>query len=411
MLVLRSCNFILFLLCVTFSIIGSSLSIINIGINISIFRILFVMLMLGIIIKRRVTFNKRNFYSIRYFFAWLGIAVVSICWSIDLLLWLKGLSFLIVGIVFVIFAPHILCLKRKVYCVINLIVKIFIIITFMCIVEVFMGVYFFHFDTDIPSVITSMNVGLPLVCFYNVNDLSMFLNIGCFLCLAKSRECIGFYLKKFYLMFFFASIAVIFIGGSRGGIIGFMIGIYTYIMLSSNYKNIKKVVWLNGVCLGLSSVLIVYCAYFFFEGITLEQGSSNYVRLNLIKNGISMILNTYGFGVGAGQSAIADYHIFEVYGLYQLHNWWVHIFAEYGVLIGVGFIVYFVICIKRLFQIYRFGINKIDRDTARCFICILMAQIVTLISPSNVFTLEWIWVYWGVSHSFIAVNSSLQNQR
>jgi len=64
------------------------------------------------------------------------------------------------------------------------------------------------------------------------------------------------------------------------------------------------------------------------------------VRINMVRNGLLIIRDTWGRGVGAGnfENWIADRAYFDTESYVNPHNWWIELLAEYGLLVFAGYL-------------------------------------------------------------------------
>jgi hypothetical protein len=93
------------------------------------------------------------------------------------------------------------------------------------------------------------------------------------------------------------------------------------------------------------------------------QDESVFARTGLFWAGMKMIYDSGGLGVGAGgfSRRIADTS--ATGGLVDPHNVWMEIFTQYGVLIGVAFVAWLVMCAIRLIVFIRRNPARSGTDT------------------------------------------------
>ncbi|MGI6685170.1 MAG: O-antigen ligase family protein [Bacillota bacterium] len=84
-----------------------------------------------------------------------------------------------------------------------------------------------------------------------------------------------------------------------------------------------------------------------------DNDSSIRVRKILILKGLDMLKDTYGLGVGAGSSQfIMEQYQDETFGFIKMHNWWVEVLVDYGVIIWVLLLLFFARMLWDLFKIF-----------------------------------------------------------
>lgn len=131
--------------------------------------------------------------------------------------------------------------------------------------------------------------------------------------------------------------------------------------------------------------------------VTVNLAEEDYVRVNLIKNGFTILINSMFLGVGVGniEFYMAQPGLLPTSGVLNLHNWWMEILVSSGVLI---FIYYLRVYIKRLFTYYReVSLFKNSEDNY-FFIALygmvsMVVFILASVGGSSIFATEWVWAY------------------
>lgn len=120
------------------------------------------------------------------------------------------------------------------------------------------------------------------------------------------------------------------------------------------------------------------------------SGSSDIARLNLIKNGLYFLKQTYGFGVGAGNlyNWLAERSIYYIGDLRFIHNWYIEVLVTFGV---VFFILYMIFHGRILHKLYSHKYRTSSLKTS-FFLSFLCFSVVSISSSSNVYS-EWVWMY------------------
>ena len=109
-----------------------------------------------------------------------------------------------------------------------------------------------------------------------------------------------------------------------------------------------------------------------------------------------MIYSTAGIGVGAANSPYyLEKYYANTHGIWALHNWILQIFSEFGVIIGIGYIIQYFSMLMKLESKYKKSMGM-DKLQARLFISVLIMLIIGTISPSSVLTMEWLWMLMGL---------------
>jgi teichuronic acid biosynthesis protein TuaE len=135
-----------------------------------------------------------------------------------------------------------------------------------------------------------------------------------------------------------------------------------------------------------------------------EDGSTQ-VRINLIKNGFK-ILNEdpwqYIVGIGAGNTEMrmtpyAD----TTNGIVNMHNWWMEMLLEYGIIIGVLFIWFYLSLMWNLLKIYVSSPSHFYKLFAEGLFLSLVAFFMASISPSSIRGMASLWIIFGASMALI----------
>ena len=136
-----------------------------------------------------------------------------------------------------------------------------------------------------------------------------------------------------------------------------------------------------------------------------SSGGSLNTRINLLKNAALILFDTFGFGIGAGchRVVMSDYSTehFTTYGILVMHNFLGELFADYGVIIGVGFIVTVVFSVFQLVRIYKIEKNYNLRLLAAMLAFSLSVMIFCGMSSSSILQLTSVWMTFCFTSAFI----------
>lgn len=375
--------------------------------NTIIFGIANVLLLFLFSIKRRKIVCSRFCKKIlRFFTIWVVYAVLSLFWCKDIYVWLVHIAYLLYGCYLIVISIYLLDNKDKIFSILGIFSLCYVLVALLGFIEILYGKYFFATGV----VTTQIELGLPIVSFGNCNNLSTFLSFGIFVYIMYVYMFVD---KKIFryasYVLGFIPVILIFISGSRANILGLMfcvVGMGLILLL-------RRISFITIVLVLM--LLVLFLAFCFSQDImsfinNFKYGTSNYVRWNLIRSGFDILLNSWFFGVGAGNSNIQEMYSYDVVGIYNLHNWWIQIFAEYGLGIGIAYLVNFIVLTNKLCRIYKRR-NKMDMVLSMCFLCIQLTSIFSLISPSGVTAFIWLWILWGIMIAFVNVCDRNINRR
>lgn len=137
-----------------------------------------------------------------------------------------------------------------------------------------------------------------------------------------------------------------------------------------------------------------------------KQLGSNEVRINLIYNGLEILKNNWLLGIGSGNMTyyIENYGKYPTKDISSMHNYWMEILIDYGIIIFSIFVLQYIKLIIHLFRQYNNNKHKNIIIASMIFIFFLSAFIVASISSSNNLTKEWLWILVGIVFAFANIN-------
>lgn len=138
----------------------------------------------------------------------------------------------------------------------------------------------------------------------------------------------------------------------------------------------------------------------------LQEKNSIGLRQRYIKNGLVALKNTYGVGVGAGNSGNAKYHpdIYEGYSHYSIHNFWIEILVDGGILFAFAFLSWYAFMVFTLFYISK--LLPIDSNLqyyCRSSAVSLTGFLIGAVSASSVIYDLPMWLLFGFSIACINI--------
>lgn len=148
------------------------------------------------------------------------------------------------------------------------------------------------------------------------------------------------------------------------------------------------------VGLQLSDILV-----FDFSG---QQMNSDTIRVNLIRNGFHFLYQTAGMGVGAGNLEywMQNYSVYPTGGIINMHNWWMELLVDYGVVVFVGYCIFYVKLFRDIFRRFRQSDDPQMKAIAFGFLCCMVGFLIGSVSSSSIFHREFLWVFWAVAIAF-----------
>lgn len=114
-----------------------------------------------------------------------------------------------------------------------------------------------------------------------------------------------------------------------------------------------------------------------------------------MKNAWHYVLDTFGFGVGAGNVSyyLKHYALYDTDQVVEVHNWLVEIMANFGLIMMLGYLTVYLYLIWTLYKLYERKMDNWSKLVIEGLITALVSFLVSSISPSSVSNLFFHWVF------------------
>ena len=138
--------------------------------------------------------------------------------------------------------------------------------------------------------------------------------------------------------------------------------------------------------------------FYFGYGESLDGDT---VRVNLWRNGMGYLGQTFGLGVGAGNIEFWMTHFKDLPTkiITNMHNWWLEILVGYGLPV---FLVYTVMYGTMIYQLW-LGSRRMKGpwlQVSNDLVAFLIVYIFASITSANNMLIEWHWVFFGIIVSY-----------
>ncbi|MFB9274567.1 O-antigen ligase family protein [Cohnella cellulosilytica] len=343
-----------------------------------------------------------------FFMLWFIYAVISLLWSASLEDGIKDILYLFTAISLILFSIRFLSHRE----ILNHVSKVLLLILFiMIVIGLWENVTGNHLPGDRELNLT--NYYRPRAVFTDENVFSTFLSCFMFFIVSFVKTTNKNVYRIFGGVLLLLSIYLMIVTFSRANYFALVLGFgYLFFMLAKLREKVKIISLLlfGGALLIISFFdTIKELADVYILGVTSvissEQvnDSSVSVRLNLLKNSIYFIRESFGFGVGAGNAEyyMAKHSIYNTYGIVNVHNWWVEIAVNYGLLIFFGYLTVYLSLIFNLTKIYSKLLNKIDKRFCEGLIGGLVSFSISSISPSSLIGVAFQWLLFAFAIGFL----------
>lgn len=343
--------------------------------------------------KVRTRYYGENSYSIRFMGILFAYAIISGIWAVSKSDWVRNIFFLFIALLSTLLFESYMSDEEDFFSVLSVFNIGILVQAIIGWTEVITKVYLFR---DIESGISYRfivgNFGMPVAMQFNPNNFALLMFFGAgiaYICYSRAKK-----LKHFYIICAANYIVLLCLTTSRAAILALFIAI-AFLFLKSGKRSIALI---------LLSAVIVFA---FPQTIDFIQdkmqfhfstgSGSDVTRINLIKNGFYFLLETMGFGVGAGQISawMGTRAKYSVGVITPMHNWWMEMLTSYGVLIFIGYLRFYL----GLFRSYYRAIHRdnVYRGTLGVVICALMVgYIFGGVGPSSTMSFEWLWCFWSI---------------
>ncbi len=348
-----------------------------------------------------------------YLAAWLLYSILSLLWALDKGAALREITFLFLAFSVMFFVTYYLSDLDSLRLVYSLWLVMMIVLFPVGFWEIITG----HHLSISALAHTSHPVKrfMPSAFFHNPNDFATSLALGLTFTLGFIR-----YHRTVVGRFTGASIFVVGLflltrTFSRANLLALLAGIAFWLLFLINIKDKLKVVVIVGLIAALVWVAFPDIAQSIFgtiqtQLISLVEGVSKpssqrsmWTRFNLMRNALFFFTNSMGFGVGAGNSVyyMENFSIYSTYGISDLHNWWLHILTNYGLLVFLGYLIFYFSLLGNLLRAHR----KLSEATEKMFCEVAIVGLVVFsianMSSSSIMALKPHWLFFAFALAFL----------
>ena len=129
-------------------------------------------------------------------------------------------------------------------------------------------------------------------------------------------------------------------------------------------------------------------------------------RFELARNGIDSLIKSKGLGVGAGGSVAIQEQIGGVAGRFtSMHNFWIEILVEGGILFFIFFSTWYLIIMMNLYKIARNINNQLSNRSTALFLSMIGFVPAALAASSTIYFFP-MWIMLGIGIGMINLNNS-----
>lgn len=342
--------------------------------------------------KINISFPKKVKKSNRFMFILFIYALFTVVWALSTSAWTRNVFFIAMALIATYLMSKNMISKGDIIEAIKAFSWGVFIQALIGWYEIFTGNYLFRdLSSKLMYKFTLASLNTPIAMQHNPNNFALIMFFGIFsslICFLETRK----KTRVVYLVFIAFEIFATFITESRSGIIAIVIAFAFLLVMSKKHKFLLLL--LPFALVTIFPNINSYIQAAFSVNVSATYGS-DYVRINLIKNGLNFLLDTFGFGVGAGQidSWMASRAVYNVGSVTAIHNFWLEMLSTYGILVFTLFMaMYFRIFVTNI-KAYRANSN----DHLSLVLCAIMVGfIIGAVGPSSTVSLEWLWCFLAI---------------
>jgi len=412
--------------------LGTQILAVDVGFKLSLYRVLFLTTFYLFMLMFINNDQRLRFYPLKlsstytsFYMLWLFYSLVSIAWSQNLAGWAKANIFIGIGVFSIIFIHLFIKEKKDLMNLFRSVAAGIILHIGLGLYELFTANYFWasdHFMTKYRPESRNVLSRIPISIYPNENDFATVMLMGSFILLLLARTTKNLYSKIGYSILWVTCFWLIYQTDSRANVLAFGLGIGAMVLAYfARVLTRKHFAVALGAAAGAGSIALIASSAArqqvagLLEILSTDtfHGTSNEMRVNLIRNGFAFLRNSFGFGVGAGniEHYMQTNAIFQTGGISNMHNWWMEILTGYGIVIFFLYMFMYISMIRKAYLYYRHSDDAFVRKTALAILGYLAAFTMSSISSASNIINEWQRVIFGVIIAFFSYCESVGLER
>lgn len=361
--------------------------------------------------RLRLSHIKVKIY-LKFLILWLIYSFISTLWAADRIEALRNSIFLFTGVSIVFLIVYYFLDVNHLKLLYWVWVLIFMALIPVGVWEVTTGNHLSISGRYLDDLLTTKFA--PTSVFHNQNDYGTHIALTLPLVLVWIRYYPKFYSRALGMLVFFTGLLLLILTYSRACYIAVIVGLAFWFIFLIDWKGKVKTFFIT-----LSIFLLIFLI---FSSQTMdilqkiesrlaslsitgfqETGSSLAVRLNLLRNALYFTIKSAGFGVGAGnvEYYMANYKIYPVFGVTNVHNWWVEILSNYGLFIFVGYSILYLSIILNLWRVYKKLSDRVERMLCEGLLVGWVSFFIASGASSSIIAFEPQWIFMGLTVAFL----------
>jgi len=381
---------------------------------------------LQIIGRGSILYKPKSTY-LYFWYVFFGWYALSIIWSIEPLYTLRYLFYLVIGISLIVLINSYVNSRARYQEVFETLRVVFILAIIIALLEAFTpfrlptspyseyatffgrkATDFLQFESNVQVLIQSA----PTAFWGNPNNLSVaMVMIAPFFLMSKK--------VKWRWVGLLSIVLIVMMAGSRGAFIALILGIVGYVYIKG-FRYILPAVFL-GFLLSIALIAnidklksseyprvaeLAWTGQVLYTYLFEQEESMNSVgaRQLLIQNGLDALWKTNGLGVGGGGSQAVQEKLGGVAGkLSSMHNFWVEVLVDAGVLMFFIFMIWYARLLFELYRVYTLTRDSFFKYHAGSLFLTMMIFLIAAVSASSVIYLLPMWLMFAMAISVVNI--------
>jgi len=349
---------------------------------------------------------------LQYLALWLGYAFLSLSWAASKADAIRNIIFLFMGISIILFLVYYFRSLNHLKWFYWLWLLIFAALIPVGIWEVTSGAHLLV--SKLTEETRHWLIFAPTTVFNNQNDYAAYLAISLSMILAWIRYSQNIF-KRFFIGFLFvAGIWLLVLTLSRSCYIALLMAVaFWFLFLLKFTKKVKAFVVTGLFILAIYSLLPGQVVSLVTEAIsqikslqaisfTQHYGSGySSVRAELIKGSLYSLIDSAGFGVGAGNIENYFRSSPNCKAVSNVHNWWGEILGDYGIFIFTGYLVFFFSLLINLWRTWAILQDRTEKMLCEALLLGCVSFIFAAMSSSSIIAFRPQWMFIGFALAFL----------
>lgn len=249
----------------------------------------------------------------------------------------------------------------------------------------------------------------PTAVFYNQNHYATHLVLSIPFVLAFIRYNNNYIKRLLGIVLLVAALYLLVVTFSRANYLAVIMGATFCFFFLLRFKGKMKALAVTSLVVVLLFAAFPGQVHDTFQTITAQLATFKFeeaafdVRINLVRNSLVFLRDHLGFGVGAGnvEYYMTNFQVYDTRGIIDAHNWWVEILVNYGILIFMGYVAFYLSLFARLYKAYGKLTNISERMICEALLVGLVSFFFAMMSNSSHMALRSQWLFLAFALGFL----------